>query len=205
MPTAPPESVNNNPDMVYRKLNSVGARRDGVCFTDLQPVCNLQLVQQAGDAYPYGEFPPLPTRLLLRVRGGCRVGSGKAVGCYSNFGQGTNESSGFLQVGLDAAGKTTILYKLKLGEIVTTIPTIGKLHGVRGARFRLLENLLHTLDFLRTCGSCGVRHGSQPLSCRFQRGDRGVQEHQLHCVGCWWSGQGRGTCCTAISGDHKGP
>lgn len=28
-------------------------------------------------------------------------------------------------VGLDAAGKTTILYKLKLGEIVTTIPTIG--------------------------------------------------------------------------------
>ena len=30
-------------------------------------------------------------------------------------------------VGLDAAGKTTILYKLKLGEIVTTIPTIGEL------------------------------------------------------------------------------
>ena len=32
----------------------------------------------------------------------------------------------FSLVGLDAAGKTTILYKLKLGEIVTTIPTIGK-------------------------------------------------------------------------------
>jgi hypothetical protein len=32
----------------------------------------------------------------------------------------------FRQVGLDAAGKTTILYKLKLGEIVTTIPTIGR-------------------------------------------------------------------------------
>ncbi|NXH14939.1 ARF4 factor, partial [Bucco capensis] len=31
----------------------------------------------------------------------------------------------FILVGLDAAGKTTILYKLKLGEIVTTIPTIG--------------------------------------------------------------------------------
>lgn len=30
-------------------------------------------------------------------------------------------------VGLDAAGKTTILYKLKLGEIVTTTPTIGKM------------------------------------------------------------------------------
>ena len=30
-----------------------------------------------------------------------------------------------LMVGLDAAGKTTILYKLKLGENVQTIPTIG--------------------------------------------------------------------------------
>lgn len=30
-----------------------------------------------------------------------------------------------LMVGLDSGGKTTILYKLKLGEIVTTIPTIG--------------------------------------------------------------------------------
>lgn len=35
-----------------------------------------------------------------------------------------------LMVGLDAAGKTTILYKLKLGEIVTTIPTIGKYGSV---------------------------------------------------------------------------
>ncbi|CAM9179278.1 unnamed protein product, partial [Ectocarpus fasciculatus] len=30
-----------------------------------------------------------------------------------------------LILGLDAAGKTTILYKFKLGEVVTTIPTIG--------------------------------------------------------------------------------
>ena len=30
-----------------------------------------------------------------------------------------------LMVGLDAAGKTTILYKLKLGENITAIPTIG--------------------------------------------------------------------------------
>ncbi|KAF7255374.1 hypothetical protein P879_06651 [Paragonimus westermani] len=35
------------------------------------------------------------------------------------------KSMRILMVGLDAAGKTTILYKLKLGEIVTTIPTIG--------------------------------------------------------------------------------
>lgn len=37
----------------------------------------------------------------------------------------TTKLSYFFAVGLDAAGKTTILYKLKLGEIVTTIPTIG--------------------------------------------------------------------------------
>ncbi|KAM4587842.1 uncharacterized protein PAE49_002529 [Odontesthes bonariensis] len=30
-----------------------------------------------------------------------------------------------LMVGLDAAGKTTLLYKLKLAEVVTTLPTIG--------------------------------------------------------------------------------
>eukprot|EP01018_Ginkgo_biloba_P014363 Gb_10571 [translate_table: standard] len=32
-----------------------------------------------------------------------------------------------VMVGLDVAGKSTILYKLKLGEIVTSIPKIGKL------------------------------------------------------------------------------
>eukprot|EP01084_Bolivina_argentea_P319746 554605_1 len=35
------------------------------------------------------------------------------------------EEMRIIMVGLDAAGKTTILYKLKLGEVVTTIPTIG--------------------------------------------------------------------------------
>lgn len=30
-----------------------------------------------------------------------------------------------LMLGLDAAGKTTILYRLKLAEVVTTIPTVG--------------------------------------------------------------------------------
>jgi ADP-ribosylation factor protein 1 len=30
-----------------------------------------------------------------------------------------------IMVGLDAAGKTTVLYKLRLGEVVSTIPTIG--------------------------------------------------------------------------------
>lgn len=43
-----------------------------------------------------------------------------------------------LMVGLDAAGKTTVLYKLKLGEIVTTIPTIGFNVGTYS---RLLQRL----------------------------------------------------------------
>ncbi len=30
-----------------------------------------------------------------------------------------------MMIGLDAAGKTTVLYNLKLGEVVTTIPTVG--------------------------------------------------------------------------------
>ena len=37
----------------------------------------------------------------------------------------SNQQARILMVGLDAAGKTTILYKLKLNETVTTIPTIG--------------------------------------------------------------------------------
>ena len=48
-----------------------------------------------------------------------------------------------LMVGLDAAGKTTILYKLKLGEIVTTIPTIGEPH------LCALHRLLDRVRFLR--------------------------------------------------------
>jgi hypothetical protein len=31
----------------------------------------------------------------------------------------------YLMLGLDVARKTTVLYKLKFGEQVTTIPTIG--------------------------------------------------------------------------------
>ncbi|KAJ2767277.1 Arf GTPase arf1 [Coemansia nantahalensis] len=46
---------------------------------------------------------------------------------FSSLFQGlfSKKEMRILMVGLDAAGKTTILYKLKLGEIVTTIPTIG--------------------------------------------------------------------------------
>ena len=42
-----------------------------------------------------------------------------------------------LILGLDAAGKTTILYKLKLGEVVTTIPTIG--FNVETVKYKNIE------------------------------------------------------------------
>ena len=50
------------------------------------------------------------------------------AGLFKMFGR---KEMRILMVGLDAAGKTTILYKLKLGEIVTTIPTIGKSKTIR--------------------------------------------------------------------------
>lgn len=38
---------------------------------------------------------------------------------------GTNKELRILILGLDGAGKTTILYRLQIGEVVTTKPTIG--------------------------------------------------------------------------------
>ena len=42
-----------------------------------------------------------------------------------------------LMLGLDSAGKTTILYKLKLDTLVTTIPTIG--FNVESVKYRSLD------------------------------------------------------------------
>ena len=42
-----------------------------------------------------------------------------------------------LLLGLDAAGKTTILYRLQLGEVVTTMPTIG--FNVETVAYKSLE------------------------------------------------------------------
>ncbi|GAA5819959.1 hypothetical protein JCM11251_005425 [Rhodosporidiobolus azoricus] len=60
----------------------------------------------------------------------CRLWNGQGVSFSSLF----NKLSGLfsrqtevriLMLGLDSAGKTTILYRLQIGEVVTTIPTIG--------------------------------------------------------------------------------
>lgn len=49
---------------------------------------------------------------------------GITISALINQWLGTKKAR-ILCVGLDAAGKTTILYRLKLGEVVTTIPTLG--------------------------------------------------------------------------------
>ena len=43
---------------------------------------------------------------------------------FSRFKK-VEKDSKIMMVGLDGAGKTTILYKLKLGKVVSTVPTIG--------------------------------------------------------------------------------
>eukprot|EP01106_Pelomyxa_sp_JSP_P000320 TRINITY_DN1048_c0_g2_i1.p1 TRINITY_DN1048_c0_g2~~TRINITY_DN1048_c0_g2_i1.p1 ORF type:complete len:201 (+),score=63.70 TRINITY_DN1048_c0_g2_i1:46-648(+) len=53
-----------------------------------------------------------------RVRGRYNMGTALA----KIFG---NKEMRVLMLGLDSAGKTTILYKLKLGQNVSTIPTVG--------------------------------------------------------------------------------
>lgn len=37
----------------------------------------------------------------------------------------SNKDMRILMLGLDGAGKTTVLYKLKLGEVISSVPTIG--------------------------------------------------------------------------------
>ena len=59
---------------------------------------------------------------------------------YRSF---SNRDARILMVGLDAAGKTTIFYKLKLNETVSTIPTIGfnveTVSPCKGVRFTVWD------------------------------------------------------------------
>ena len=80
-----------------------------------------------------------------------------------------NKEMRILMVGLDAAGKTTILYKLKLDEVVTTIPTVGTF---------LIYFSVPEINLLT--GTHHIR-----LQCRVDY----VQKHCLFHLGRWWSGQ----------------
>lgn len=57
-----------------------------------------------------------------------RVAVAAAMGCLAAKPRPRN----FIVVGLDGAGKTTIVYKLKLGEVLRTVPTVGAGAAARG-------------------------------------------------------------------------
>jgi len=68
----------------------------------------------------------------------------------------------FLMNGLDAAGKTTILYKLKLGEVEMTIPTIGM--NIETVRHRSGTTITSF-----TCWDVGGRCSIRPLLRHFYK------------------------------------
>ena len=88
-----------------------------------------------------------------------------------------------LMVGLDAAGKTTILYKLKLGEIVTTIPTIGSslLHqlctGIPTTNSRLSGFNVETVEYKNiqfTVWDVGGQDKIRPLWRHYFQNTQGI-------------------------------
>jgi len=68
-------------------------------------------------------FSVLPVQIEVEVLG-IREAMGGQVSKLMSRIFGSKEMR-ILMLGLDAAGKTTILYKLKLNQDVTTIPTVG--------------------------------------------------------------------------------
>ena len=62
-----------------------------------------------------------------------------------------NKKLCILMVGLDGAGKTTILYKLKLGKIETTIPIIG-------FNVDTVDYKDYSFTVLDVCGQGDARH-----------------------------------------------
>eukprot|EP00268_Persea_americana_P023425 TRINITY_DN2302_c0_g2_i2.p1 TRINITY_DN2302_c0_g2~~TRINITY_DN2302_c0_g2_i2.p1 ORF type:complete len:175 (-),score=35.97 TRINITY_DN2302_c0_g2_i2:557-1081(-) len=62
-----------------------------------------------------------------------------------------NSEMRVVMLGLDAAGKTTILYKLHIGEVLSTVPTIGgqeKLRPLWTHYFKNTDGLIYVVDSL---------------------------------------------------------
>lgn len=62
------------------------------------------------------------------------MGARASRGGFAKMGEETQDSARILMVGLDCAGKTTLLYRMKQGEAVATAPTIG--FNVETVQFR---------------------------------------------------------------------
>ena len=71
--------------------------------------------------------PPLPLRVASLLALGLPNNDGSSVQhshvCYHTRAAQCEQ---VVMLGLDAAGKTTILYKLHIGEVLSTVPTIGE-------------------------------------------------------------------------------
>ena len=57
---------------------------------------------------------------------------------FGLFGSSKKEER-IVMLGLDNAGKTTILYKIKMGEVVQTMPTIGTYRSASKKRVRSID------------------------------------------------------------------
>jgi len=66
-----------------------------------------------------------------------RMGGGLAK-LFGLFGSSKKEER-IVMLGLDNAGKTTILYKIKMGEVVQTTPTIGTYRSASKKRVRSID------------------------------------------------------------------
>ena len=64
-----------------------------------------------------------------------------------------NREMRILMLGLDNAGKTTILYKLKLGKTSKTVPTVGfNVETVKHKNVSFAETLFHRDKCSYLCG-----------------------------------------------------
>jgi len=85
---------------------------------------------------------------------------------------GKGREQRIVMLGLDNGGKTTILYRLKMGEVVKTTPTIGD-----------PPYPTHPSRIVSYCKKVDVFPDF--CSLRFQRGDSSKKKHHLLGVGRW--------------------
>ena len=76
-------------------------------------------------------------------------------------------------LGLDAAGKTTVLYKLKLGEVITTIPTIG--FNVETVEYRGISFQVRSGSLTQDALSLSLAAPPPPPCCTHHRGHCSVR------------------------------
>eukprot|EP01124_Arcella_intermedia_P029432 TRINITY_DN6208_c0_g2_i1.p1 TRINITY_DN6208_c0_g2~~TRINITY_DN6208_c0_g2_i1.p1 ORF type:complete len:472 (-),score=111.77 TRINITY_DN6208_c0_g2_i1:115-1530(-) len=99
-------------------------------------LCNEDAIWEFWSKKNYGEYyeratqSRVPWKCIYRNQHSGQIPQKKQTGFLSSIVNGirnivSTKKITILMIGLDAAGKTSILFKLRLGEVVTTIPTIG--------------------------------------------------------------------------------